>query len=84
MKSGNEKNDGKPELFIDNERFDWDSESITGEQLRELGAIPDDVDVFWKRPGQPDQEVQRDSEINLAAHPAPERFFTQAVGSQAG
>jgi hypothetical protein len=74
----------KPELFIDNERYDWEQETITGAQLRTLGSIPDDVQIFWKRPGQPDAEVTEGMVINLSEHPGPERFSTQPVGSQAG
>lgn len=77
-------NSGKPEFFIDNERYDWDRESITAEELRTVAAIPADVQIFWKRPGQPDTEVVAGMVINLAEHPAPEHFSTQAVGSQAG
>lgn len=77
-------NSNRPELFIDNERYDWDKESITAEELRVLGAIPAGVQIFWKRPGQPDIEVGAGMVIDLAEHPGPERFSTQAVGSQAG
>jgi hypothetical protein len=73
-----------PELFIDNEPYDWDKETITGAQLRKLGALPDDVQIFWKIPGQPDKEVKNDTVVNLKKHPGPDRFSTQSVGSQAG
>lgn len=74
----------RPELFIDNERFDWDKEVITGAELRELGSLPDDVEIFWKVPGQPDVPVYNDTVIDLTEHPGPDRFSTQSVGSQAG
>ncbi|AZZ92410.1 hypothetical protein EUZ85_17450 [Hahella sp. KA22] len=74
----------RPELFIDNERFDWDKDVITGAELRELGSLPDDVEIFWKVPGQPDVPVENERVINLTEHPGPDRFSTQSVGSQAG
>lgn len=73
-----------PELFIDNERYDWNDDAITGAQLRLLGALPDDVQIFWKNPGRPDIEVKSDTVINLKSHPGPDHFSTQSVGSQAG
>lgn len=74
----------RPELFIDNERFDWDKDIITGAELRELGSLPDDVEIFWKVPSQPDVPVENNTVIDLAEHPGPDRFSTQSVGSQAG
>ena len=74
----------RPELFIDNERYDWEKDTITGAELRELGSLPDDVQIFWKIPGQPDQEVKNDTVVDLTKHPGPDRFSTQSVGSQAG
>ncbi|MEZ0150443.1 MAG: hypothetical protein AB9Q19_14195 [Candidatus Reddybacter sp.] len=79
----NEKSN-KPALFIDNERYDWDSDTIGGTDLRELGSIPDDVQIFWKNPGQPDSEVKDETVIDLTINPSPDRFSTQSVGSQAG
>jgi len=73
-----------PDLFIDNEPYNWEKDTITGAQLRKLGALPDDVQIFWKNPGHPDQEVKNDTVINLKKHPGPDRFSTQSVGSQAG
>lgn len=74
----------RPELFIDNERYEWDKDTITGAELRELGSLPDEVQIFWKIPGQPDQEIKDDTVVDLRKHPGPDRFSTQSVGSQAG
>lgn len=73
-----------PELFIDNDPFDWDKKRITGAQLRVLGSLPDDVEIFHKVPGQPDEEVKNDTVIDLTLQRGPDRFSTQPVGSQAG
>lgn len=74
----------RPEVFIDNERFDWDKKFITGTELRELGSLPDDVEIFWKVPGKPDVPVENETVLDLTEHPGPDRFSTQSVGSQAG
>ena len=47
-------NDNRPELFVDNERYDWDVKTISGAQIKELAGVPDDVQLFHKIPGQPD------------------------------
>lgn len=73
----------RPELFIDNDRYDWDEDEINGAQLRELGSVPDDAQIFQKIPGKPDKPIENDTVVNLQ-DPGPERFSTQPVGSQAG
>jgi Multiubiquitin len=77
-------NSNRPELFVDNERYDWESDTITGIQLRELGSLPEDVEIYLKVPGQPDQPVENDTVIDLSEHKGPARFSTQNPGSQAG
>ena len=85
MNEHDEKHKPKtPDLFIDNQPYDWDKDTITGAQLRKLGSLPDDVQIFWKNPGHPDQEVKNHTTINLKKVPGPDHFSTQSVGSQAG
>jgi len=79
----NEKSN-RPELFIDNERYDWGKDTITGSELRELGSLPDDVEIYWKNPGNPDIAVENDTIVDLTENKGPDRFSTQSVGSQAG
>lgn len=78
------ENSNKPDLFIDNERYHWDKDTITGAEIRTLASLPDDVQIFHKVPGQPDSEIKNDTVVDLAARPGPDRFSTQSVGSQAG
>ncbi|MBT6717364.1 MAG: hypothetical protein HOB18_06985 [Nitrospina sp.] len=78
------ENSNKPELFIDNERYDWDKNTITGAEIRVLASLPDDVQIFHKIPGQPDSQVKNDTIVDLTLHPGPDRFSTQSVGSQGG
>jgi len=79
-----EEKSKQPEVFIDNEPYDWDEECISGAQLRVLGSLPDDVQIFHKVPGHPDEEVKDDTVVDLTKQHGPDRFSTQPVGSQAG
>lgn len=74
----------RPELFVDNDRYDWNSKKITGKQLRALASLPEDVQIFHKIPGRPDEEIKDDTAVDLTKQPGPDRFWTQPVGSQAG
>ncbi len=78
------KPDNRPELFVDNERYDWDKDKITGAQIRTLASLPDDVQIFHKIPGQPDVEIKDNTVVDLSHTKGPDRFYSQAVGSQAG
>jgi hypothetical protein len=80
MPNENAKN---PELFVDNEPYQWHESVITEAQLRQLASVPAGVNIFQKIPGRPDREVLPGTTVDLS-RPGPERFSTQAVGSQAG
>jgi hypothetical protein len=80
MSSSNAKN---PELFVDNDPYQWSEKTITGAQIRSLAAVPAGVLIFQKIPSKPDKPIEDDTVIDLTPH-GPERFSTQAVGSQAG
>jgi len=80
----NNEKSNRPEVFVDNERYEWKQDTITGAQLRVLASIPDSVQIFHKVPGHPDVEVKDDTVIDLKKQPGPDRFSTQPVGSQAG
>lgn len=78
------KESNKPELFVDNERYDWGEETIKGSEIKELAGAPEGVALFQKKPGQPDVEIKNGDVVNLSETNGPDRFFTQVVGSQAG
>lgn len=83
---GNMSNDNsnKPEVFVDNNRYDWDHDTINGAQLRELASLPDNVQIFHEIPGQPDEEIKNDTTVDLTEQARPDRFSSQSVGSGAG
>jgi len=70
-------------LFVDHDKYEWDTTSITGAQLRVLAGIPDSAQIFQKIPSKPDLEITNSTIVDLTG-PGPERFSTQATGSQAG
>lgn len=74
----------KPELFVDNEPYNWEKDTITGAELRALAGIPDGAQIFQHIPGQPDREIKADTVVDLTKRKGPERFSTQSPGSQAG
>ena len=78
------ENANRPEVFVDNDRYDWDQDTITGTQLRVLAALPDDVEIFHKIPGRTDEEVRDNDTVDLTKQNGPDRFWTQPAGSQAG
>lgn len=78
------ENSNRPELFVDNDRYDWDEDTINGKQLRELASLPDDVHIFHKIPGKPDEEIKDNTAVDLTKVQGPDRFWTRPAGSQAG
>jgi len=80
MTKENAKN---PELFVDNNPYNWTKSTISGAELRTLATVPEGVDIFQKVPGQKDKEILADTEVSLTGK-GPERFSTQAAGSDAG
>ncbi len=74
----------RKELSVDNDPYEWDADSISYEQLKELANIPDGVLIFRKVPGQPDEEITPGSTVDLSATPGIDRFSTQNPESGAG
>ena len=72
------------ELFIDGDRYTWPDDTITGAQLRTLGAIPEGVEIFLEIPGKLDKQIGNETVVNLEEHHGPARFSTQSPGSHAG
>lgn len=83
MSKDNEHNN-RPELFVDNQRYDWSNPTITGKELRTLAGIPENVDIYQIIPGQTDKLITDASVIQLTRDKGPERFSTHPKGSQAG
>lgn len=84
-----EKNDveskKKPiwKLIIDNEHYVWEESSITGSQIRTLGAVPDGVHVWQKIKHAPDKLIEPADVVSLTPD-GPEKFSLQEASSGAG
>ena len=61
-------------LFVDGDKYEWKKSTITGDELRILAAIPQNVQIYLKVPGKPDESVNNDTTIDLAKHHGPARF----------
>jgi hypothetical protein len=71
-------------VFVDNDKYEWDKNTINAAELRMLAAIPQNAQIYLKVPGKPDELVNNDMTIDLDKHHGPAKFSTQSPGSQAG
>jgi len=82
---GTEGKSKKRKLQIENDVYEWDSQFITGAQVRGLGpGIPDSMDLFLKVPGKPGRLIKNDDSVDLDEHPGIDKFYAQESGSEAG
>lgn len=63
-------------LTINSMHYEWHHEYITGVQLRKLGNIPHDNEVFLVIKDWPDEPVPNEKEVNLA-RPGIEHFYSK-------
>lgn len=69
---------------IENTTYDWDSQFITGQQVRSVGpGIPDNMDLYLKVAGKPGRLIAKDESIDLDMHGI-EKFYSQEASSTAG
>jgi len=71
-------------LQVENEVYHWDSQFITGVQVRALGpGIPESMDLYLKVKGKPGVLVKDTDSIDLD-QPGIEKFYAQEASSEAG
>ena len=69
---------------IENDIHDWPEQIISGAEVRAIPpGIPDNMDLFLKRSGEPGQLVNNDDEIDLS-EPGIEKFYSQVADSTPG
>lgn len=70
------------DLIINNKEYKWETEYITGAEIKKLGIIPEADQVFLaiKRPWD-DEEIRNDTKVNLA-RPEIEHFFSKKHGTE--
>lgn len=82
---GGEHGKKKWKIKVENDVYDWDSQFITGAQVRALGpGIPESMDLFLKVPGKPGRLIKNDDTIDLDEQPGIEKFYAQESSSEAG
>jgi hypothetical protein len=77
QKSNEEHGNKVLQLTINDKKYDWHQEYITGAEIRKLGNIPDDNEVFLaiKKPWE-DEPIPNDKQVNLA-RPEIEHFYSK-------
>lgn len=69
---------------IENTTYEWDSQFITGEQVRSVGpGIPDNMDLYLKVKGKTGKLIEKNDSVDLDM-PGIEKFYTQEGSSTAG
>lgn len=69
---------------VENDVYDWDSQFITGAQVRSLGpGIPESMDLFLKLKGKAGQLIKDTDTVDLG-NPGIEKFYAQEASSEAG
>lgn len=63
-------------LTVNSEHYEWKQEYITGAQIRKLGNIPNDDEIFLVIKGWDDEQIQDEKEVNLA-RPEIEHFYSK-------
>lgn len=63
-------------LTIDNKKYDWSLQYITGEEVKKLANIPEEDDLFLaiQKPWE-DEPISNDTKVDLA-RPGIEKFFS--------
>ncbi len=67
----------KPDhIFIDQKKYDWSEDNITGAQLKELAAVDQATFDVWQDVTGPEDVLVGDSDIIDLTKPGTEHFFT--------
>lgn len=82
---GDEHGKKKWKIKVENDVYDWDSQFITGAQVRALGpGIPESMDLFLKVPGKPGRLLKNEDTVDLDEQSGIEKFYAQESSSEAG
>lgn len=69
---------------IENEVYDWETQFITGSEVRSVGpGIPENMDLFLKEKGKPGRLINNTDSVDLDDHGI-EKFYSQESSSGAG
>ena len=71
-------------IFIDRKKYDWDQDTITGLQIKNLAGVDvANYNVWQDVPGPEDLPIADDQSVDLTA-PGVEKFFTGKKTSTEG
>ena len=74
----------KYKFKIENEKYEWDTQTITGAEVRSVGpGIPESMDLYLKVKGEPGRLIDSDETVDLS-EPGIEKFYAQDASSEAG
>jgi hypothetical protein len=75
----------KYKFKIENETHEWDSQFITGAEVRSIPpGIPDNMDLFLKEKGKVGRLIKNDDTVDLSEDKGIEKFYTQESKSTPG
>lgn len=73
----NEKPKKQYQILINSKQFEWIDQFITGQQVRKLGSVPEDEDLFLKINGQKEDElIMNETRVDLEK-PGVEHFYSK-------
>lgn len=79
-----EKHNHPEHIIIDRKKFDWNEESISGLQIKNLAGVDVDAYNVWQDvPGPEDILIEDETKVDLTKHGI-EKFFTAKKTSTEG
>src|ERR1035437_4943665 len=79
MKKEKKKKNHTLHLSINGKQYEWHKEYISGAEIRKLGNIPTEDEIFLSIKDWPDEPIPDDKEENLA-RPGIEHFYSKKPG----
>jgi len=71
------KKETKFEIIFDKQNFSWNDQFITGAQLKALGGIDPDDEVYLEKHGSQEDELIPDEAVVDLSQPGAEHFFSR-------
>jgi len=71
-------------FILDQKEYPWPKPSITGAELRAVGQIPADFEIWEEIPGHEDLQIFDTTTVDLAAQHRVEKFFSVKPDATAG
>lgn len=72
------------DFILDQKPHSWSKDEISGAELRHVGNIPADFELWQEVPGHEDIKLKDADVVNLRANPRVEKFFSVKPDATAG